>query len=136
MDTNFANHKSKPQSSFAKIRVHSRLKNLQPKKHMKPTPSILAIASIALLTASCGKKTETTVDMPASEVAAEATPATTDTYPLTTCVVSGEKLGDMGEPHVIVHEGTTVKFCCKACLKDFNEDPAKYITMIKEAEKK
>jgi len=113
---------------------------------MKTTPSILAIASIALLTASCDKKTVTTVETPKSEVAEKIVisdgsltineVAATDTYPLTTCVVSGEKLGEMGEPHVIVHEGTTVKFCCKSCLKDFNEDPAKYIAMIKEAETK
>jgi len=103
---------------------------------MKTTPCVPAIAAIALLTASCGEKTVTTADMPAPEPAAEAVAASTDTYPLTTCVVSGEKLGGMGEPHVIVHEGTTVKFCCKSCLKDFNEDPAKYIAMIKEAETK
>ncbi len=96
------------------------------------TTSILAIASIALLTASCDKKTVTTIETPAVETAA----ATTDTYPLTTCVVSGEKLGEMGEPFIHVHEGTTVKFCCKNCLKDFDKDPAKYIAMIKEAEKK
>ena len=101
---------------------------------MKTTPSILAIAAIALLTASCGEKTETTVEAPAPEAADETAAATADTYPLTTCVVSGEELGGMGEPHVIVHEGTTVKFCCKSCLKDFNEDPAKYIAMIKDAE--
>lgn len=102
---------------------------------MKITPSILAIASIALFTASCGEKTETTVEAPTPEATAEATPATADNYPLTTCVVSGETLGEMGEPHVIVHEGTTVKFCCKACLKDFNEDPEKYTAMVKEAPK-
>ena len=104
---------------------------------MKTTPSIItaiALGSFTVLTASCGKKTETTVEMPAEEAAPEA--ASTDSYPLDTCVVSGEKLGEMGEPHVIVHEGTTVKFCCKSCLKDFNEDPAKYIAMIKEAEAK
>jgi len=26
-------------------------------------------------------------------------------YPLTTCIVSGEKLGGMGDPYVFVHEG-------------------------------
>ena len=99
---------------------------------MKTTRGIPAIAAIALFTASCGEKTVTTADMPAPETSV----ASGDTYPLTTCVVSGEKLGGMGEPQVIVHEGTTVKFCCKFCLKDFNGDPAKYIAMIKEAETK
>lgn len=60
----------------------------------------------------------------------------TDGYPLDTCVVTGEKLGSMGEPHVVKYQGTTVKFCCSSCLKEFNKEPAKYIAMINEAEKK
>lgn len=60
----------------------------------------------------------------------------TDGYPLDICVVAGEKLGSMGEPHVIKYEGKTVKFCCAACLKVFNKEPAKYMAMIEEAEKK
>ena len=103
---------------------------------MKTTPSIItaiALGSFTVLTASCGKKTVTSEGRTTTtEVAAE----TTDSYPLKTCVVSGEPLGEMGEPYIHVHEGTTVKFCCKSCLKDFNEDPDKYIAMIKEAEAK
>ena len=98
---------------------------------MRTKPNIIiAIGVFALLTASCGRKTVTTEG---STTTTEAATETTDGYPLTTCVVSGEKLGSMGEPYVHVHEGTTVKFCCKSCLKDFNEDPEKYIAMIKEA---
>jgi hypothetical protein len=70
--------------------------------------------------------------------AADATAATADAYPLATCVVSGDKLGDMGEPFVHIHkqEGKpdrTVKFCCKGCLKDFQKDPAKYLKLLDEA---
>ncbi|HUF63653.1 MAG TPA: hypothetical protein VMN36_16370, partial [Verrucomicrobiales bacterium] len=54
-------------------------------------------------------------------------------YPLTTCVVSGEPLGSMGEPYVHVHEGTTVKFCCAGCLDTFNENPAVYLAKLTEA---
>ena len=56
-----------------------------------------------------------------------------DTYPLTTCVVSGEKLGEMGEPYVMQYEGREVRFCCKNCRKDFLKEPAKYVTIIDEA---
>ncbi len=56
-------------------------------------------------------------------------------YPLKTCVVSGEKLGEMGDPYVFVYQGREIKFCCKGCLKDFNKEPAKYIQKIEEAEK-
>ena len=57
-------------------------------------------------------------------------------YPLKTCVVSGEKLGEMGDPYVWEYEGREIKFCCKGCVKDFKKDPAKYIKMIEEAEAK
>ncbi len=53
-------------------------------------------------------------------------------YPLKTCVVSGEKLGEMGKPVVYVHEGREIKFCCKDCIKDFKKDPAKYVKKIDE----
>jgi YHS domain-containing protein len=56
-------------------------------------------------------------------------------YPLKTCVVSGEKLGEMGDPFVFIYKGQEVKMCCKNCKKDFDKDPAKYIKKIKEAEK-
>lgn len=59
-------------------------------------------------------------------------------FPVTlkTCVVSGDKLGEMGKPYVFTHEGQEVKLCCKDCLKDFKKDPAKYMKMINEAPKK
>ncbi len=51
-------------------------------------------------------------------------------YPLTTCVVSGEALGSMGEPVALDHEGTTVKLCCNGCREDFDADPAKYVAKL------
>jgi hypothetical protein len=57
-------------------------------------------------------------------------------YPLKTCVVTDEKLGDMGDAYVFVHEGREIKLCCKSCLKDFKKDPAKYLKKIDEAEAK
>lgn len=60
----------------------------------------------------------------------------TDGYPLDICVVTEQKLGSMGDPFVIKYQDRTVKFCCAACLKDFNKEPAKYMAMIEEAEKK
>lgn len=50
-----------------------------------------------------------------------------------TCVVSGDKLTDMGKPYVFTHDGQEMKLCCKACLKDFKKDPAKYMKQINEA---
>jgi YHS domain-containing protein len=53
-------------------------------------------------------------------------------YPLKTCIISGDKLGEMGDPFVYAYKGREIKFCCKGCLKDFNKDPAKYLKLIDE----
>lgn len=53
-----------------------------------------------------------------------------DSYPLSTCVVSGEALGSMGQPIIIYHEGVEVRLCCKGCVKKFNADPAKYLEKL------
>ena len=53
-----------------------------------------------------------------------------DDYPLSTCVVSGEELGAHGDPYVHEHNGNIVKFCCKPCLDDFNEDPVKFLAKL------
>ncbi len=57
-------------------------------------------------------------------------------YTLKTCVISGEKLGGMGEPYVYKYQDREIKFCCKGCLKEFNKDPDKYVKAIQDAEKK
>ncbi|HWX18360.1 MAG TPA: hypothetical protein VN578_00510 [Candidatus Binatia bacterium] len=57
-------------------------------------------------------------------------------YTLKKCVVSGDKLGEMGDPYVFVHEGREIKLCCKSCLKDFNKSPAKFLKKIDEEEAK
>jgi len=56
-------------------------------------------------------------------------------YPLDKCIVSDEKLGSMGEPIVLVHEGQEVKFCCESCQPKFEKDPAKYLTKLTTAAK-
>ena len=67
--------------------------------------------------------------------AAETTPST-PSYPLSICVVSGDKLGQMGAPTVVNYKGTEVRFCCKDCVKDFEKDPDKYLKRLHEAEQK
>lgn len=51
-------------------------------------------------------------------------------YPLTTCLVSDEKLGEMGKPVLINHQGQEVGFCCKSCIGNFEKDPAKYLAKL------
>ena len=60
-------------------------------------------------------------------------------YPLTTCVVSGEALNDMGKPVSYTHkeEGKPdrlVMFCCKSCIGKFKKDPVKYLAKLAAAE--
>lgn len=62
--------------------------------------------------------------------------AKTKPYPLDKCVVSDEKLGEMGKPYVFKYEGREVQLCCKNCLKDFKKEPAKYLKKLDEAEAK
>jgi hypothetical protein len=57
-------------------------------------------------------------------------------YTLKTCIISGDKLGEMGKPYVFEYKGREIKLCCKNCLKDFNQDPAKNVKKIEEAEAK
>jgi len=52
---------------------------------------------------------------------------------LKTCPVSGDKLGEMGDPYVFVYQGQEVKLCCPNCKKDFEKDPAKYLKKIQAA---
>ena len=53
-------------------------------------------------------------------------------YTLSTCPVSGEKLGSMGDPVVLTVEGREVKLCCKGCVNKIEKDPAKYLAVIDE----
>jgi len=55
---------------------------------------------------------------------------------LKTCPVSGDKLGEMGEPYVFAYQGQEVKLCCKSCKPDFDQNPDKYIKLIRAADKK
>ena len=52
-------------------------------------------------------------------------------YPLKTCIVSDEKFGGkMGEPVSFVYQGQEIKLCCKDCRKDFDKNPAKFLTKL------
>jgi YHS domain-containing protein len=66
-----------------------------------------------------------------------ATPHTPPPKPdlLTTCPVSGDKLGEMGKPFVFVYKGQEVKLCCPDCKTDFDKAPKKYMKLIRAADK-
>ena len=93
------------------------------------TRSVLAVALFALA-ATILTAGDNPAPAPSTDLAA---------YPLKTCVVSGEPLkGGMGAPVDYIHKEAgkpdrLVRFCCKACLKEFKKDPAKYLAKIDAA---
>ena len=93
-------------------------------------PTLLALALLAGCEAEV--KVETRVGPSAAPAAA---PAANSAYPLTTCLVTDEKLGSMGDPVVYDHDGTEVRFCCAKCIDAFKKEPAKYLAKLEAAKK-
>jgi YHS domain-containing protein len=62
-----------------------------------------------------------------------AQPAAKETYPLDTCIVSGSKLGAMGDPVIYKYEGREIRFCCSGCISKFEKDPKTYLKKMDEA---
>jgi YHS domain-containing protein len=54
-------------------------------------------------------------------------------YPLDTCLVTGEKLGAMGDPVNTIYKNRLVRFCCAGCVAKFEKEPAKYIAALDKA---
>lgn len=48
-------------------------------------------------------------------------------YPLDICQVTGEKLGNHGDPYVFVRDGQEVKLCCESCLEEYNANADKLL---------
>lgn len=63
----------------------------------------------------------------------EAEDSNVTAYPMETCMVSGKKLGAMGEPSRLVHEGREIKFCCEGCDGEFNSNLEKYTKIFDDA---
>jgi len=54
-------------------------------------------------------------------------------YPLDTCPVSGEKLGEMGEPINYLYGTRLVRLCCKGCVKTIQKKPAEVLAKLDAA---
>jgi YHS domain-containing protein len=54
-------------------------------------------------------------------------------YPMDICPVSGQKLGEMGDPVAKVYNNRLVQFCCSGCVKKFEADPATYLGKLDDA---
>lgn len=56
-----------------------------------------------------------------------------DAYSLDVCAVSGEKLGSMGDPVVLIKDGKEIRLCCDGCKKKADKETA---AMVKEVDAK
>ena len=84
---------------------------------MKTTSLLsIGIASLAMLLSSCATSGSGS--------------ASVKPYPKDICVVTGNKLGSMGDPVREVYQGQEMKFCCKACIAKFHKDPAKHLAKL------
>ena len=95
---------------------------------MKKT--ILTITSLALLACTLALVQAGCANSPGRSTQTAAKP-----YPLDYCLVSGDKIGAMGRPIVIVYHGQEIKFCCSDCPAQFNKDPEKYMKKLADVEK-
>jgi hypothetical protein len=86
---------------------------------------LIPLTVIAFAAVSCGRQESST--------AASASESGVEPYPLATCLVSGEELGSMGDPIIIIHEGQEMKFCCDSCVPKFKKDPAKFLSKLDHA---
>lgn len=87
---------------------------------------LLLVGGMSLLTVLC--------PLHADEAVATK-PAKPKPYILEKCLVSDEKLGEMGDPFKFVYKDQEFKLCCKSCKKDFDKDPEKYVKKLVKAEK-
>lgn len=88
-----------------------------------------SVLSAILLLAGHTALAQDATNQPTSTNGAPTEPAVIP-YPLSTCVVSGEKLGEMGDPNVFIYEGHEIKLCCKSCEKKFRKDAEAYLKKL------
>ena len=51
-------------------------------------------------------------------------------YPLKTCIVSDEELEPARKRIAVVYQGQEVRFCCRECKSDFQDNPEKFLKKI------
>ncbi len=93
--------------------------------------AMMAAAGLVLCAAACGESGHgTTASVPAGPAAVAKTP---DLYPTDICIVTGEKLGGMGEVVKYDYKGREIRFCCQGCIAKVVADPEKYLKILDDA---
>jgi hypothetical protein len=91
--------------------------------------ALAAFTAAPLVQADEGHKHHQTKEEPSKAKEEPAKPKVKP-YTLDTCIVSGDKLGEMGKPVVFNYKDQEIKLCCKACRKDFDKDPTKFLKKL------
>jgi len=94
---------------------------------------IIAIILLTMVFAGCNREEPAVNQSATSDASTDIDTADAEPYLLDYCMVSGEKLGSMGEPIRLVHDGREIQFCCSGCVDEFKVEPAKFLTKIDEA---
>jgi len=101
------------------------------KKMLKNLGMMVAVAVFVGGSAACSKDAQKAAT-PVPQ-APTATAKATDSYPLDTCVVTGEKLGSMSDVVKYNHNGREIRFCCSGCIAKFTAEPEKYLKILDAA---
>lgn len=102
------------------------------------TLTALGILTIGLSLVACGgaeqqPATETSQQQAPAQAQTPAATTEAEAYPIDWCIVSGEKLGSMGDPVVYKYQGKTIKFCCKRCVEIFEKAPEAFLAKYDSA---
>lgn len=102
----------------------------------EPIDRIVGNRLVRLCCKSCVDKLEKSEASVIKALDAATVKAQKASYPLKSCVVSGEPLGAMGDPVDMVVGGRLVRLCCKGCVDKMNADPVAFLAKVPAAEKK
>jgi YHS domain-containing protein len=94
--------------------------------------TVLALALVLIVAFSAYGQTQEHGKMNPSQKMAKSEMMKAD-YPIDYCLVSGEKLGAMGEPFKYDHNGREIQFCCGGCVSAFEKDPKIYLLKLDSA---
>lgn len=101
-------------------------------REARPVEHVVNGRLVLLCSDECAKKVDASPETYLAKVNEAVIAEQKPGYPMTTCVVSAEALGEMGAPIEMVHGTRLVRLCCKGCRKAFLKEPDKFLAQIDE----
>lgn len=97
----------------------------------KPTSLVHKGREVKFCCAGCEPKFKKDPDKYLEKIDAAVVEHQAPTYPLETCLISGDKLGD--EPINFIYENRLIRFCCEMCVDGFLKNPNAGLAKLNEA---